>query len=495
MSQIWRNIILTFCVYCDIITSTKILVERGRILSLYDIIPENLFSVLASKNKSLYSNALFVVLDAFKTHLKIPKDELSLMIQSRLESDIDSANFDEEEIYANETGLSGKAHFLIRKLKETGWIIVEYEDDFKEYVTVPNFSYKIIQTLYDITHATQTENFAYVYSTYSSLKTSNETKDPKEMVTALNDAEKRTKQLVESLTAVFHDIKYYNQRLVDRASVNQVLLDHFDYYQQEVVETILFPLKVKDSVPKYKLPIKNILQSWLAYKDNMDRMVEYLQKTKGGDPADIQNELCDKIYFILSTYDMLETDYIDPIDERNRRYTRSTAQKIDYLINSDRTIKGTLVSLLHSLSDHSLTDERLDKMQDLFSIYEQDYLSPDGMYHKKKGKPRERRSELIMSNDREEFQQKAQKAAKALMDKRYSREKVNQFVMEILGDKDRADLSGLSEINDEMYVMTLLSVANSKSKDRSYNVEISDNSIKLGDYEIPQITYIRRKPK
>ena len=38
-------------------------------MSLYDHIPENIFSILASKNKLLYSNALFVVLDAFKTHL------------------------------------------------------------------------------------------------------------------------------------------------------------------------------------------------------------------------------------------------------------------------------------------------------------------------------------------------------------------------------------------------------------------------------------------
>ena len=66
---------------------------------------------------------------------------------------------------------------------------MEYEDDFKEYVSVPHFSYKIIQTLYDLTNSSGTENFAYVYSTYSSLKTSNETKDPKEMVTALLDAE------------------------------------------------------------------------------------------------------------------------------------------------------------------------------------------------------------------------------------------------------------------------------------------------------------------
>ena len=437
-----------------------------------------------SKNKLLYSNALFVVLDAFKTHLKIPKDELSLMLQSRLEDEIYSADFDEEDISESETGLSGKAHFLIRKLKETGWIIVEYEDDFKEYVSVPHFSYKIIQTLYDLTN-----------STYSSLKTSNETKDPKEMVTALLDAEKRTKQLVESLTAVFHDIKYYNQLLVNEASLNQVLLDHFSKYQNDVVEKILLPLKVKDSVPKYKLPIKNILQSWLVYPDTMDLMVRYLQKTNGGEPAEIQEELCSKIYYIISTYDLLETDYIDPIDERNHRYTRSTTQKIDYLINSDRTIKGTLVSLLHSLSDFSMTEDKLDKVQGMFSIYELGYISQDSLYQRKKGKPRERRSELIMSDDGEKFREKAEQAAKAMLNKRFSREKVNSFVMGLLEDKDSASISEVSSMDDDAYVLTLLSVANSRSKNRSYDIEISEDSFRLGEYEIPQITYIRRKTK
>lgn len=463
-------------------------------MSLYDIIPENLFSVLASKNKGLYCNALFVVLDSFKAHLKIPKDELSLMIQSRLENDIDTADFDEEDVNENETGLSGKAHFLIRKLKETGWIIVEYEDDFKEYVTVPNFSYKIMQTLFDITNVKETENFAYVYSTYSSLKAADEN-NPLEMITALNDAERRTKLLVESLISVFHDIKYFNQKLADRVSVNQVIADHFSSYQEEVVARILQPLKIKDSVPKYKQPIKNILQQWLVYEDIMDRMVEYLQKTNGGEPDEIRADIISKIHYILSTYEMLEEDYIDPIDDRNRKYTRSTAQKIDYLINANTTIKGTLVSLLHALSDKTLSNNTLEKAQGLFEIYELGYISEESLYQRKKGKPRERRSELIMTGDREKFEEKAKAAAKLLMEKRFSRERVYKFVSDALGESDTVDISDIPIPDDESYVMTLLTVANAQNKDRSYDIKIYEETISAGKYEIPKITYIRRKSK
>ena len=69
-----------------------------KILDLYDVIPENLFSILASKNKGLYVKSLFVVLDAFKQHLKISKDELVSMISAKLDDDIIMADFSEEEL-------------------------------------------------------------------------------------------------------------------------------------------------------------------------------------------------------------------------------------------------------------------------------------------------------------------------------------------------------------------------------------------------------------
>lgn len=81
-------------------------------MNLYDVIPENLFSVLSSKNKNLYVKTLFVLLDAFKQHLKISKDELISMINARLDDDdIISADFTEEELLESEKSISGKAHF------------------------------------------------------------------------------------------------------------------------------------------------------------------------------------------------------------------------------------------------------------------------------------------------------------------------------------------------------------------------------------------------
>ena len=154
-------------------------------MELYSIIPENLFSPLVSKNKSLYVKSLFVLLEAFKQQLRIEKNELVGRMSAKLEDELLTVDFSEEELLENEKSLSGKAYFLVRKLKQTGWILFETDSNFKEYVSIPSYSYQIIQLLHDLATPSPQENFAFVYATYSSLKNANETREPFEMVTAL----------------------------------------------------------------------------------------------------------------------------------------------------------------------------------------------------------------------------------------------------------------------------------------------------------------------
>ncbi|MGN0204087.1 MAG: Wadjet anti-phage system protein JetA family protein [Coprococcus sp.] len=68
---------------------------------------------------------------AFKTELVISRDELTAMLVNSMESNMTQVDFSEEaqEMGAeveNQNGLPGKAHLLIRKLRDTGWLELEY---------------------------------------------------------------------------------------------------------------------------------------------------------------------------------------------------------------------------------------------------------------------------------------------------------------------------------------------------------------------------------
>lgn len=462
-------------------------------LDLYEVIPENLFSILASKNKGLYVKSLFVLLDAFKQHLKISKDELVSMISARLDDDIISADFSDEELLESEHSISGKAHFLVRRLKSVGWILVESENDFREYVTVPGYSYKIIQLLYDIANVSESENFAYVYSTYSSLKTADDTHDPYEMITALNDGAERTEKLVESLKSVYHSITYYNQQLIDTLDVNNVLHSHYEIYQEEIVSRILRPLKIKDSVPKYKIPMQLILKKWLIENDTIEQMVRYITTTqKDKNEDECRSDIQQKIYYIIDTYENLDKDFISVIDRKNRQYTKATTQKIDYLINSDQTVKGNLISLLKYLSDENTSERTYDLLANAFELYELSYINDESLYERKRAAKRNKNSELIMTDDPVDFEIRAKAMAMQIMNNKYSKKNVAAFVDKILGDNPQVSTKDFKIDDDDTYIMTLLSVVQANDKNSKYKIDISDDIIKSEKYEIPLMVYTRR---
>ena len=465
-------------------------------MDLYNIIPDNLFSVLASKNIKLYANALFVVLDAFKQHLKISKDELVSMISSKLDDEIMEADFSEEVLLENERTVSGKAYFLVRKLKNTGWILVETESDFQEYVTVPGFSYRIIQLLYDISNISESENFAYVYSTYSSLKTADDTRDPYEMITALNDGAEKTEKLVESLKSVYHSISYYNQMLIDTLNVNNVLHSHYEIYQEEIVSRILRPLKIRDSVPKYKMPIQIVLKKWLIENDALEMMIGYLTTTQSAiSREECRTDILSKIHYIIDTYENLDREFISVIDRRNRQYTKATTQKIDYLINSDQSVKGNLISLLKMLSDENRSQSVCEKLSESFELYELSYINDESLYERKKAAKRNRNSELIMTEESMDFEIKAKAMAMQIMNNKYSKKKVAAFVDKLIGDKKEISTDDFEISDDDTYIMTLLSVVQANDKSSAYSVEIKNELVKSAAYEIPLITYKRRSIK
>ena len=464
-------------------------------MDLYEIVPENLFSVLVSKNKRLYVNALFVLLDAFKTHLQISKDGLVSMLIASLENDIISADFSDEALLENEWSLSGRAHFIVRKLKMNGWITIETESDFVDYVTLPNYSIKIIQILYDITHISEQESFTYVYSTYSSLKTANENKEPFEVYAALYDSVVRTEQLVESLKSVYHGITAYNQQLLDLINVNTVLTLHYDRFRQEIAEKILRPLKIRDSVPKYKHPIEMILKSWLVDDDLLDALAEYsLHNRKFETKEQCFEDINKKIYYIIDTYNQLEKDYINIIDSKNRAYTRATTQKIDYLLNSDQSVKGNLISIMKAISNEGTAEAALDMIQGAFELYELSYMSEESLYDRKKAVRHERSYDVEIEDDSEELSVKARAAAIKLLNSKYSKKNVQAFVDRLFDGKTEISSTEVDVEDDETYIMTMLAVAYAGDRGSGYTVQIDENSIKKGRYGIPDIIF-RKKVK
>ena len=230
-------------------------------MPLFTHIPQRFFTILTSAKKELYVEALFVLRQAFKTELVIRREELTAMLVGSLEANILQADFSEEaeEMGADrEDGLSGKAHLLLRKLRDAGWLEFEYErGSFEENVTIPDYAIEVINLLYDLSTERVREYNSYVYATYAALKNSRE--NPDYLYQALQAAYQNTVRLVDELKLLFNNIKRYYQRISELSDVNTLLEEHFDRYKEQIVDTVYYPLKTIDSVPRFKYAILSML--------------------------------------------------------------------------------------------------------------------------------------------------------------------------------------------------------------------------------------------
>ena len=91
--------------------------EKQRRMNLFDILPENLFSVLASPNKKIYINALFVIRECFEQEMSIPKEGVAIAIASKMENELFQIEEEEDNDVDEkiESSLSERAYYILRK--------------------------------------------------------------------------------------------------------------------------------------------------------------------------------------------------------------------------------------------------------------------------------------------------------------------------------------------------------------------------------------------
>lgn len=461
-------------------------------MKLFEVLPNDFFSVLASPNRELYSDALDVLYAAYRENLKIPEDMLYSMLRSKLEQQLADATFDGEDIDEDELrDISGRARFLIRKLCSKGWFEKERGDDFEEYITVPGYSSRILELLHELRDDSPIRGYSYVYGTYSSLKVADEGKNVYEKMLAVYSAYEHTQALINLLQMVYHNVKHYFQIQIEMQEVNKVLSSHFDDFGQKVVETYIRPLKIKDSVPKYRVPIQTILTSWISDETLLVAMANAAFQDKRGETLEeCRSDLLQKIFWVKERYDAIEHDYLDEIDAQVRRYTRATTQKIENLTNRDHNVRGNLNYLLQSLSRNRNASDLVEKIQPAFQLYEQTYISEKSLWYRKRPKKRTKAAPVVIVDDVTNHDITEQAAR--LLRTEYGRAAVAAYIENWLGQSGICSSENLNLEDDKAYVMSLLAVLLSSDTNAMHQIIELEGYLSKNGYTIPQMQ-IKRK--
>lgn len=464
-------------------------------MKLFDAVPNELFSVLASPNRSLYADALDVLYESYQENLKIPEETLYSMLRGKLEQQLAEVTFEGEDIDEEELrDVSGRARFLIRKLNSKGWLEKQRGDDFNEYITVPGYSSRLLELFHQLRDDSPMRGYSYVFGTYSALKVASEGTSVYDRMAAVYSAYDNTQSLIKLLQMVYHNVKHFFQLQINMQQVNTVLASHFDDFGQKVVEAYIRPLKIKDSVPKYRVPIQKILTGWLEDDALLTAMSNAaLQDRRGSDLNACRSDLLRKIFWVKERYDNIEHEFLDEIDQQVRRYTRATTQKIENLTNRDHNVRGNLNYLLTALSRNRRASELVEQIQPAFQLYEQSFLSEKSVWYRKRPGKRTKAAPVLIQGG--EIDPEMARQAQLLLHSEYGRSEIAAYVEQWLGAAEVCYSEDLNLEDDKAYIMSLLAVLTGGDRSSTYTVRELEGVYSENGYAIPRLQIKRREEK
>ncbi len=359
-------------------------------MRLFTILPDNFFSILASKNKDIYAEALLVLYHSLQTdELSIKKSDFIRTLRDKYRDILLNLDLKEEQDLEDESDdfisddLPSKAAFVVRRLEECGWIDIEMDTGtFDEHLALPSYTISFLTLLDELTSDDSGEYVSLVHATYTELKGEDEERDEFLYATLIR-AYESTRKLKTELITLGHSIRIFQNRLGRVFSTNSILADYFDQYKARVSDRYYHPLKTFDSVAKFKRPIITILQNWLHDQEIRSQLVmQSVMWTRSMNKVEAEKDIITKINYICDMYETLD-EMIEQIDGKHQEYTKASASKILYLNNSDKTIKGHLDNIFKHYGEMMQKDDNMRPLfngfREAINMSHQGYITPDSI--------------------------------------------------------------------------------------------------------------------
>ncbi len=468
-------------------------------MDLFEVIPNNLFTILTSKNRSIYADSLLIINKAFKENVLIDRDVLTSQLINELQNNIYDIDIeaDQDKVEASFKDATNLAKFIIKKLADTGWIDIEYESEnhLIEYVSLPPYSIHFIKIISDLTNNEVKEYDSFMYAMYSSLL--NADKDYKDYrYTALNSVYEKMLEFEDSLKTLFHNLKRRYTNLVSLKTVNQILSEHFDSYQKDVIMQIYLPLKTKDSITRFKGSIFNILINWMKDDKNIETIAaQAVVQAKYHDIDDAKNAILTKINYIVDKLNDLE-ELVELIDKRNSSYVSAATKKMHHLLNNDKSINGKLTKIIAKIA---LENERgyettSDFCKEVISLQHQDLLVESSLYNRSQvEKIKDDSSPGEITYLDETIINKLNETFKETTTTRFSSQDVINFMKEQFNEDSLIKSSDFKLRDSDDLILLIFSFIKAFDKNIFYSVDVNEGQVINNHYEIPNLEFRKRR--
>ncbi len=367
-------------------------------MDYFGMIPDNFFSLLASKNKRIY---LACILQSFKTYetgsilgieKKIIVDDLIHMLEhTSYLYDVE----DEEDEESNPQSKRDLVNYILRRMEECGWIYIDVTNDYEEILNFSDMAIIICEALINAfptamdyseddgqdveIHANEYQG--YIFTIYS-LLTNPENVD---YAMTFDLVYSYTKQLIRALRRLDSRLKEFINSVVDTTEIKD-LMERLMVFKTEIYDRSYLKMKTSDNINRYRLSIVSKLEELESNEFAMAMIVnDYKRRYSNPDLAIAKaNKAVDEVIDVFNSID----SFVSEIDNKNRTYINSTIGKIKFLLSEDDNIIGKLNSILKYVKtshEKGKIDKSLRLVDTLYAFNQTKVYSMEGSLYTPRG--------------------------------------------------------------------------------------------------------------
>ncbi len=341
-------------------------------MRVFDIIPNNFFNLLSSKNKSIYINCLLELFRVYEQGSILGMDK-NLARQVLIDY-LDINPLDEElEAEDLETELTNRdrANQILRRLEKTEWIDIDVNNNYEEILNFRDYAITIIEALKDIASDSYYDEDqeghefrGYIYTVYSLLNN-----DYGEYAMVLDQVYKNTIAFIREIRKLDSRLKFYIKSIVDNSEIKD-LINLLVNYKVELVDKAYRRLKTSDNINKYRADIVKKLEAMQEDKMVMEILAkDHLIKNHNNYDLAMM-KVNKKIDDIIDIYNSISY-IIDEIDEKNKVYVNTTIAKIKFLLSNDENVITKLTKILRFTAENikdNKTNKAMGIIKPLFTL-------------------------------------------------------------------------------------------------------------------------------
>lgn len=436
--------------------------------NIFDILPNNFFNIFNGDNKRVMADCLYLVFQSFTSDLSFSstKEQVVLIFQDYFENHL--INLQSDEVL---TTSRDQALYIVRRLKECGWISEETGENYEVFITFQDYSIKIMESLFTLDHINEVEYSGLVYNIYMSFNNFDVNKGDLVFETGYEN----TKDLANKLKNLNSNIKKYIQNLLDEGikdDLQALLTSLLQDYQTKIVDRAYYNLTTYDNPSKYRQRIISKIETIINDEKYVDIIVRNIMERKELGYQEAYQILEHQSDYIINAFEHIE-DIMQEIDSKNNKFIESAINRITFLLNNQKDIEGKINSLIKKIGQGN-------EIEELGNIYLNQVVSENSIYV-----PRNFNAPVKSEIETEvELDQSLKEAAVAKIKKaeRYSHKYIEDMVMQLLA-KQASFLASSLTINDHDELATLVLIyLYGYTYGSLYEIEPQDNEVVINGY-------------